>query len=65
MGNSNPKTDHLKPYRYPEHDRPLGKVIGVRFPIDVEAVLAVMSSADRSDYVRDAVEEKMKRDGLL
>lgn len=65
MGNSNPKTEHLKPYRFVRHDRPLGKVIGVRFPIEVETVLEGMSSVDRSDYIRDAVEEKMQRDGLL
>lgn len=65
MTNQNPKTEHLKPYQFPENDRKLGKVIGVRFPIEVEAVLLEMESSDRSTYIREAVEARLIADELL
>ena len=39
------------------------KPIAVRFPPVIEALLRAMS--DRQDYIRAAVEQRLKADGLL
>ena len=44
-------------------DKALGKVIGVRFPIEVDQVL--LELPDKTGYIRSAVIEKLKADGLI
>jgi hypothetical protein len=65
MANQNPKFEHLKQYRFPGCDRELGKVIGTRFPLEVEAVLLEMGSSNRQNYIRKMVEAGLIADGLL
>lgn len=56
MPNPNPKTSHLDATRYrPIGDRPLGKVIGTRYPADVDTVLRGMGD-DKQAFIRNAVE---------
>ena len=43
----------------------LGKVIGTRYPLDVEAALSELTAMGRSAYIRTAVIERLKADGLL
>lgn len=62
MPNPNPKTDHLTKFEQVS-DRPLSKVVGTRYTAEVYEVLASMT--DAQNYIRGAVEARMKTDGLL
>lgn len=68
MPNPNPKqTPEFKAQQLPKiGDRALSKkVIGVRFTEEVNEVLLKMTSEERQAFIRAAVEEKLKADGLL
>ncbi len=64
----NPKptiTDGFKAQQQPKYgDKALGKTIGVRFSEEVDELLR-SKIADRQAYIREAVEQKLKADGLL
>lgn len=62
MPNPKPKLENLKPFAR-QSDRELGKIIGTRYPLEVEAALKKLPK--HQDYIRLAVEEKLQRDGLL
>jgi hypothetical protein len=64
MPNPNPQTDQLKPHQYqPLGDRPMGKVVGTRYPVDVEAVLNSLD--DKQGFIRQCVEAGLRDRGLL
>lgn len=63
-GNPNPKIENLRPMK-PIGEAALGERLSVRFPKEVEAVLNRMTSSQKQAYIRSAVEEKMKQEGLL
>ena len=65
MANKNPvQTPEFKAQQLPKHgDRALGKVVGTRYPADVDAALRQI--VDHQGYIRQAVEEKLRADGLL
>lgn len=66
MANKNPvQTAEFKAQQVPKHgDRALSKkVIGTRYPVDVDEALRLI--ADHQDYIRQAVEEKLKADGKI
>jgi hypothetical protein len=66
MPNPTPKTDQLKPHQWRSiSDRAMGKVIGVRYPSEVEAALKTMPSPEMQQFIRDAVEEALRQKGLL
>lgn len=44
----------------PKGAESLGKVIGVRFPLAIDALLQAMP--DKTDFIRQAVVEKLERD---
>lgn len=46
----------------PKGDESLGKVIGVRFPVAIDSQLQQM--ADKTDFIRQAVIEKLEREKL-
>jgi hypothetical protein len=63
-GNPHPKLENLK--SLPRvGDEPLGERLSVRFDRPVEAVLKQMSSPDRQAYIRKAVADRMRAEGLL
>lgn len=62
MPNPKPKIENLKHFKK-VGDRELGKVIGIRFPVEVEAALNQMS--DRQAFIRAAVEDALIEKGLL
>lgn len=63
MPNPNPKLENLKPFQR-KSERALGKIIGTRYPLEVQAILESLDCA-RQEFIRSAVEEKLKREGLL
>ncbi|MBW4422300.1 MAG: hypothetical protein KME13_24315 [Myxacorys californica WJT36-NPBG1] len=66
MANSNPiQTPEFKAQQVPKYgDQALSsKVVGTRYPVDVDAALRQI--ADHQGYIRKAVEEKLRADGLL
>jgi hypothetical protein len=63
-GNPNPKIENLKPFK-PVGAESLGNRLTVRFSKPVEAVLESMTGSEKQTYIRQAVEEKMLKDGLL
>lgn len=67
MSNPNPKIDQIKATQFPMvGDQPLSRrVIGIRFSQQMTAKLEEMGSSDRQAYIREAVEAKMRQDGLL
>ncbi|PSB30159.1 hypothetical protein [Stenomitos frigidus] len=62
MSNPNPKTENLKSFQRAS-DRELGRVVGTRYPLDVAEALGKVGN--HQDYIRAAVEEKLKADKLL
>lgn len=62
MPNPKPRLENLKPFER-QGDRELGKIIGTRYPLEVEAALRQI--AKHQDFIRLAVEEKLQREGLL
>lgn len=62
MPNPKPKLENLKPFAR-RSDRELGKIIGTRFPVKVEAVLRELP--DKQAFIRQAVEERLIADGLM
>ena len=62
MPNPKPKLENLKPFAR-SGDRELGKIIGTRYPVDVQTALEAVGN--HQQFIREAVEEKLKRDGLL
>ena len=67
MGNPNPvQNEALKAKQFkPLVGEPMGKVVGTRYPISVTEKLEAMDTGDRSQFIRDAVQEKLVREGLL
>lgn len=68
MPNPNPvQTDEFKRQQLPKYgDRALSKkVVGTRYPEPVFAELQKMTSEECQSFIRAAVEEKMKSEGLL
>jgi hypothetical protein len=65
MANKQPvQTPEFKAQQVPKHgDRALGKVIGTRYPVDVDEALRLIPN--HQDYIRQAVEEKLRADGKL
>lgn len=65
MPNPKPKmSDAFRAQQKPKYgDKPLGATMGIRFPEDIDQVLRQMS--DRQDYIRKAVEDRLRADGLL
>jgi hypothetical protein len=66
----NPKpvqTAAFKAQQVPKNgDRPLSKrVVGTRYPEHVDEVLKGLTSQECQRLIRAAVEERLKRDGLL
>ena len=62
MSNKSPKIENLKSFQRAS-DRELGRVVGTRYPLDVADALGKVSN--HQDYIRAAVEAKLKVDGLL
>lgn len=63
MANPSPPLDNLRPFR-PMGDRPLGKVVGTRYPVEVEDALKRLGD-DRQALIREAVEAALRDRGLL
>jgi len=65
MPNPKPKiTEAFLAQQKPKYgDKPLGATMGIRFPEDIDQVLRQMS--DRQDYIRQAVEDRLRADGLI
>ncbi|MBW4539730.1 MAG: hypothetical protein KME43_11390 [Myxacorys chilensis ATA2-1-KO14] len=65
MPNPRPKLENLKSFAK-VGDRALSKrVIGTRYPEDVEAVLKAMPSDEMQQLIRAAVEKELRDRGLL
>lgn len=62
MANPRPQLSNLKPFE-PMGERAMGKVIGTRYPVEVEAVLNAME--DKQGFIRSAVENELRDRGLL
>jgi hypothetical protein len=62
MSNPNPPIDNLRPFKS-KGDETLGKVIGTRYRLAIEAQLEQME--DKHDFIRSAVEAKMRAEGLI
>jgi hypothetical protein len=64
---SNPKpvqTEDFKLKQFkPKNGEALGKVIGVRYPVAIDLLLQGMT--DKADFIRQAVIEKLQREGNL
>jgi hypothetical protein len=68
MPNPNPiQTAAFKAQQQPKYgDRPLSKrVVGTRYPEQVDEVLRSMSSEQCQRLIREAVEARLKADGLM
>lgn len=68
MANPNPtQTEAFKAQQLPKYgDRPLSKrVVGTRYPEHIDAVLKTMTSEQAQKLIREAVEERLRQDGLL
>ena len=66
MSNPAPSTKQLIPYQYKQSSRePRGKVRGTRYPLSADAILDGMNPTERADFIRGAVIEKLKAEGLL
>ena len=66
-GNPNPvQNESLKSKQFkPIGDRALArKAIGAKFPQEIAAILDGMPSRERSQFLRDAVSEKLARDSI-
>lgn len=62
MSNPHPAIAQIERYQFqPVEGEPLGKIIGTRYPADVEA--ALMAMPDKQAFIRQAVAEKLARDG--
>ncbi len=62
MPNPKPKIENLKPF-VRTSDRELGKIIGTRYPLDVQQALEQLK--DKQAFIRTAVEKALKDQGLL
>ena len=64
-GNKNPvQTEAFLAMQKPRHgEKALGRGLTVRFTVEVEAALKGLE--DRQEYVRQAVEQQLRKDGLL
>lgn len=66
MANDSPKTEHLTSTQFqPVGEVSMGKVIGTRYPVDVDSALNQMDSKKKQDYIREAVELRLRQDGRL
>lgn len=62
MPNPNSKIENLTSFKR-VGDRDLGKVIGTRYPLDVQA--ALLQSKDAQGFIRSAVEAALREQGLI
>lgn len=62
MPNPRPKLENLKPFKR-KGDRELGKIIGTRYPVEVEQALSKLEN--HQTFIRDAVEKTLIEQGLL
>lgn len=63
MPNPKPKTGHLTKFEQVS-DRPLSKKpIGTRYPQEIYE--ALLKLPEHQNYIREAVEAKLKADGLI
>lgn len=63
-GNPNPvQTPAFLEQQKPKYGEPLGGAIAVRYPQHIDRILRGMS--DRQNYIRKAVGNQMRIDGLL
>jgi hypothetical protein len=68
MANHNPvQTEAFKAQQIPRHGETAlsKKVVGVRFPVDVDEVLQQMTSEERQRMIRDAVAARLRQEGRL
>jgi hypothetical protein len=68
MANPNPvQVEAFKAQQIPKYgDVALSKkVVGVRFPVDVDEVLQEMTSEERQRVIRDAVAARLRQEGRL
>jgi hypothetical protein len=63
MANPRPNLENLRPFR-PLGDRPLGKLVGTRYPVEVDAALRRLGR-DKQALIRAAVETELRERGLL
>jgi hypothetical protein len=62
MPNPNPKIENLTSFKR-VGDRDLGKVIGTRYPLDVQD--ALLELKDYQGFIRQAVEAALREQGLM
>ena len=60
--NPNPKIENLTSFKR-VGDRDLGKVIGTRYPLDVQD--ALLQLKDAQGFIRSAVEAALREQGLM
>ncbi|MBW4517808.1 MAG: hypothetical protein KME11_21600 [Timaviella obliquedivisa GSE-PSE-MK23-08B] len=68
MANSNPvQSEGFKAQQIPKYgETALSKrVVGIRFPVNVDEVLQAMTSEERQRLIRDAVECRLKDAGQI
>lgn len=66
MANRDPiQTEAFKQKQFkPKNGEALGKVIGVRYPLAIDSLLQAMKN-QKTDFIRQAVIEKLQREGIL
>lgn len=66
MANPNPRQseDFIETRFKPRADQAFGRVVGVRFPVEIDEALQEMGNG-KADFIRNAVREKLAADGLL
>jgi hypothetical protein len=60
VANPNPKTEQIKPHQIQPAEVELGKVIGTRYPVTVQAELDRLP--EKQAFIRQAVEKNLKAD---
>jgi hypothetical protein len=68
MANRNPvQGEEFKAQQIPKYGEVAlsRKVVGVRFPVEVDAVLQAMTSEERQTFIRDVVAARLREDGRL
>jgi hypothetical protein len=62
--NRNPQIKQLEATRFkPVGDRQLGKIIGTRYPVEIQQVLEQLGN--HQQFIREAVEDKLREEGKL